>query len=54
MSISKHKLVECKRPQLANNDLVLSVSPYSEDGMLRLSFFRGDFFCSIAINKDEA
>jgi len=54
MSISKHKHVECKRPQQANNDLVLSVSPYFEDGMLRLSFFYGELYFSNVINNDDA
>jgi len=54
MSINNAKYVYCDSAQHTNRLPVLSVSPYSEDGMLRLSFFRGDFFCSIAINKDEA
>jgi len=49
-----HKHVECKRPQHAKNELVLSVSPYYEGGILRLSFYRGDMYFSNLVHKDEA
>jgi len=54
MSISKHKHVECQSARQANNNQVLSVSPHSGDGMLRLSFFSGELYCSNVISKDEA